>query len=397
VQKKEAYCASWIIPVDSPPMRDSALIAEDGRIVSILPIHELPRHSKNLKIFDFPNSVILPAWVNAHTHLELSFLKDETLPTSNFLGWVQALIERIAQKWDETAIKKAALEQMQHMRQMGTALAGDISNGALLPYLPYEPLRRIIFFEILGFQREKAETIWQSAWQKRNSQNPEAYVTPHAPFSTSAPLLEKINQHSDRLSIHLAESREEFAFFTRGSEAMVNFLQKRQVWPKNWQTPGKTPVQYVYDLNLLKPNTLIVHGVQVTDRDIGLIRQSGATVCLCPRSNERLNVGLPPVDRYLKKQVPLCLGTDSLASNTSLDLNDEIYYLWQRFQQELEARLLVRMATLNGARALGQDHEFGSLTVGKKAAFNVFQFRQPVNEHPELAVVSKKWSKLICF
>ncbi|APF20031.1 amidohydrolase [Caldithrix abyssi DSM 13497] len=397
MKKKEAYCASWIVPVVSPPMREAALIVEDGVISTIVPGHELPRHAKNLKIYNFPNGVILPAWVNAHTHLELSYFKDETIPAGQFFEWVERLLAVRAQKENPQRVKTAALQQMRLMRQSGTALAGDITNGPLLEPLPDEPLERAIFYEILGFLPERAEVIFEKAQQELQARNPHAILTPHAPYSTSPHLLKKIASASARMSIHLAESKSEYAFLTEGSAELTAFLKARKAWPENWKTPGKTPVGYLNDLGLLHGKTLLVHGVQVTDRDLDILKNSGAAVCICARSNDRLNVGLPPIQKYLEKGIPLCIGTDSLASNVSLDLNDEIYYLWERFNQALHPVTLVRMATLNGARALGREGEFGSLEVGKKAAFNVFEFDEAIKEEPESAVVSRKWRRLRCF
>ncbi len=378
-------------------MRNAALIVEQGKITALLPIHELNGLSKQLRIYDFPTGIIVPAWVNAHCHLELSYLKNKSFPQKNFFDWVRQLLTYRSESVDLQTIHQSAWQQMQHMRSKGTALVADITNGPLLRPLPNEPLKRMVFFEILGFLPEKADSILKEAMGKKQRENVQAILTPHAPYSTSAPLMQKIAATEPLLSIHLAESKEEFDFFTRGSAILKNFLKERQAWPNNWQTPYLTPVQYLKKLNLLNSRTLIVHGVQVTKDDLPILKNSGAHVCLCARSNAYLNVGLPPVAQYLEHHIPLCIGTDSLASNSSLDLNEEISYLWERFNAILEPGELIKMATLNGARALNRQAQFGTLSMGKKATFNVFEFTRPIQKDPELAVITQKWSNLICF
>ncbi|NOX88817.1 MAG: amidohydrolase family protein [Calditrichaeota bacterium] len=393
---KEAYCASWIIPVSSPPMREAALIVENGVIQSVLPAYELRNGFKGIRIHDFPYSVIMPAWVNAHTHLELSWLKNQRINSGSFVSWVEQLLKyRLIHESQEEA-ERAARSAMEEMRRQGTALAGDITNGRLLAKLPDEPVERAVFFEILGFIPDDADEIFEQAKTTLNSINPSAVLTPHAPYSTSAELLKRIGKFSPRLSVHAAESPEEFRFFTENSGPMIDFLKQLGVWNEKWQPPFSTPVSYLADLGILNENSILVHGVQVTEEDVRIIKNTKAAVCLCARSNALLNVGKPPVQKYLENGIPLCVGTDSLASNTSLDMNEELFYLFEHFDF-IEPEILVQMATLNGARALGKDHLYGSLDAGKKAAFNVFTFNKPITENPESAVVSRTWSEMQWF
>ncbi len=392
---KEAYCADWIVPVSGPAMRGAALIVQDGEISAIVPQSQLQKRFKGLRVRTFKNAVILPAWVNAHTHLELSYLSFEKLKGTSFLNWVENLLDNRTDE-DEQTVVKAARQQMQLMRQSGTALVGDITNGHLLKQQEDEPLKRVVFYEILGFRSHKAKEIFEAAKKIKQAVNPQAHLTPHAPYSTSAHLLQLLNEAAERISIHLSESREEAAFFLNGSVEMNRFLKARGAYDQKWKTPRMSPVAYMEQLGLLHENALIVHGLQVSESDVKQLANSGATVCLCLRSNHLLHDQLPPVDLYLQHAVPLCLGTDSLASNFSLDMNDEIHFAFEHFPQ-IDPGMLIKMATLNGARILGMEQKYGSLEAGKKAAFNVFEFEQPVEQNPELAVVSRKWSRLKCF
>ncbi len=137
----------------------------------------------------------------------------------------------------------------------------------------------------------------------------------------------------------------------------------------DFAAPKKRPVQQAAELNLLDESTLAVHCVKVTDEDIETVRQSGATVCLCPRSNEFIGVGREKKEKWMASGVDLCLGTDSLASNHDLDLFNEGVYLKQNIRCELSLEDLLAMLTRNPAKIMGVADKLGTLEPGKLAAF----------------------------
>ena len=391
------YKARWILPVSSAPIENGALLVENGIIKNVGPAARvLPFRQRGTRLVDFEEAVLVPSWINAHAHLELSVLHNKITRFKHFVDWIEQLLA-LRQTKQQSEIMAASEKAARELRASGCALVGDITNGDLLAPLRLAPgLERRVFFEILGFQHHKADALFEQARKQAAQVNPGAQLAAHALYSTSPTLMKKIAAGSHPFTIHLAESPEESMLLLNGGGPLIPFLKKRGVWDEGWQIPGKSPAACLNDFGLLNKNSLLVHAVQVDNADVEIIKESGAAVCLCPRSNAHCAVGKAPLQKFLQKEIPLCLGTDSLASNIDLDMNNEIYYAY-RNGQGLRPDMLLRMATLNGARILGQGAVLGSLQPSKKARFNVFKSKDAINKHPEEFVVSKSWSELKCF
>jgi cytosine/adenosine deaminase-related metal-dependent hydrolase len=167
--------------------------------------------------------------------------------------------------------------------------------------------------------------------------------------------------------VHLAESWAEVDFLARGHAFFEGLLKRRGRWLPEFQPPGVSPAIYLENLGFLGPRTLAVHGTQLSAADCRLLAASGTWLVLCPRANRYTGAGVPPVPDLLKAAVNLALGTDSLAGNWDLNLFGEMLWLHQNFPA-YPGDLWLRLATLNGARALGRDRELGSLEPDKQAA-----------------------------
>lgn len=390
------YTAPWIVPVDQPAIADGGLLIANNRILECGPAEALAAKHKNFVHKHFDSAVIAPSWVNAHCHLELSVHIPGLDSSSGFVSWVRSLMAGRSALTTE-AIVQAANEAAASLRSTGCALVGDITNGDLLAQNQIEGgPERVVLFEILGFQSRQAREKWHNAINLHSKVNNRAIITAHAPYSTSPQLMQQIKNTQPKFFIHAAESPAESEFIKTGSGEFRDLLRDLQVWDTQWQPSSGTVVKYLDELDLLGPETVLVHGVHVTDQDIQLLAAKQATVCICPMSNAHLKVGLPPIQSYLEHGIQLCIGTDSLASNSALDMNREIVYIYEKFDN-IEPAELVRMATLNGAKSLGRDDDYGSLEQGKVAAFNVFFSEQQKIVNPEKVIVSGNWSQLQCF
>jgi cytosine/adenosine deaminase-related metal-dependent hydrolase len=197
-------------------------------------------------------------------------------------------------------------------------------------------------------------------------------VAGHSLYTTHRDVLRAAKAESREkglpFSLHLAEHDDETAIMAGEPSAFLDLLQARGRL-LDFKAPGKRPVERAAELGLLDETTLAVHCVKVTSDDIGTVRDSGATVCLCSRSNEFIGVGRAPWEKWFASGTPLCLGTDSLASNTDLDLWNEVRYLKEHFNGELALLDALAMVTRNPARILGAGNTLGTLEPGKVAAF----------------------------
>jgi cytosine/adenosine deaminase-related metal-dependent hydrolase len=212
-------------------------------------------------------------------------------------------------------------------------------------------------------------------------------LAPHAPYSTSPELFRAIRQAVTGsacpiMSVHLGESSEESQLLQSGTGPWRGMLEFIGVWRDDWPVPGCGPVDYLDRLGVIDARTLVVHGVQFDEAALARLRELGATLVTCPRSNQWVGVGVPPIDRFYRSGVAVALGTDSLASVADLNLFSELKTMrW--IAPDVPAAKLLESATLIGARALGLDTELGSLTPGKRAEILAIELPGPVDDIEE--------------
>jgi cytosine/adenosine deaminase-related metal-dependent hydrolase len=362
--------ARWVLPIVSPPIRDGWVAVDRGLIAATGGPSAVPPPSAR-PAEEHGSHAVLPALVNAHTHLELSWMRRRVPPAGEMPGWAESLIAcRRASGGDAVAPIGDAVRQL---RSFGITLVGDIGNtAAAYEALMDSELSAAVFRELLGFNTTDPEGLVQQAATELARLTPVArlrpFLAPHAPFSVSPGLLRAIGAAGGEgpLSVHLGESRAEVEFLRDGTGPWRGLLERLGVWNAGWVPPGCGPVEYLERLGLVSDRLLAVHGVQLTDRELDRLAQAGATVVTCPRSNRWTGAGDPPVERFYRSGVRVAIGTDSLASCDDLSVFAELATL-RRLAPSVPASRLLRSATLDGATALGFASEFGSIEPGKRA------------------------------
>jgi aminodeoxyfutalosine deaminase len=377
--------ARWVLPIDRPPIEGGWIEIAGGRIVQV-GAGRLPSGA-----VDLGDAAVLPGLVNAHTHVELSWLEGRVPPSASMAEWIATLIRtrRAGAAGGVDEERRLARAAAASMRDTGTVLVGDISNSLTTPGLLVEAgLGGVVFHELLGFNapdpvgavrdawtrveqaRVNLESLSEPPGTRRNSWEPRLFfsVVAHAPYSVSPALFAAIAARAGRgpLAIHLAESPEELEFLRTGGGPMRRLLEDVGAWNPAWTVPGCDPVQYVGDLGYLQPGTLVVHAVHVTDAGLDRLRRSRAVIVTCPRSNLWVGAGPPRLSHFYSSGVPVAVGTDSLASAPSLNLFDELAEM-RRLAPEVSAATLLESATRVGAEALGCGRDFGTLGAGKRA------------------------------
>lgn len=366
--------AAWVCPVIAPPLADGWVHVTDGLIAAIGSGHDAPPadHTR-----DLGSAVVLPGLVNAHTHLELSWLRGRVPPAGDFLTWVGRLMRlrtrpETAGDGPAMAALRTAVDELQ---ATGTAAVGDISNALVSPpVLRDRGVPAVVFHELLGFRdADGRAAVAASATRRAPTDDRGVRVVPaaHAPFSVSPELFRAIRDDVRRLprpttSVHVGESPEEVQLLRDGSGPWRTRLQELGAWRDDWTPPGTGPGEYLCDLGVLEAGSLAVHGVQLTDRELDRLAAADVTLVTCPRSNLWVGVGAPPLARFGAAGVRLAVGTDSLASAPDLNLFAELAAM-RELAPELPARRLLHAATVAGAEALGLDDVIGSLQTGRRA------------------------------
>lgn len=369
--------------------KNYALIVEDsGAIAEII-----PRENAGDDVQFLPG-MLSPGFINSHCHLELSHLKNVIAPKTGLIPFIESILQK---RFAEPGIIASAIEKgEQEMWGNGIVAVGDICNTTdTLITKNKSTIRYRNFIELLGFLPERAEEVFQAGKKVYNSfceNNKWAGLTsyaPHAPYTVSENLFKKIyDADAGKItSIHNQESRDE-DFFFRGEENGFQQLYKNLGIDISFFKPtGKSSLQ-TYFSSLENLSTIIlVHNTFTTEDDIQFVQNNNSKnaqqiyFCLCPNANLYIENKLPPVHLFRKNNLKILLGTDSLASNTSLSVLDEIKTLRKNFP-EIPLVEMLQWATLNGAEALGFEGELGSFAKGKKPGVLNIGF-DPQNLEPE--------------
>ena len=349
----------------APVIEDAAILVDQGIIREVGTYGDLgPTHSGS--VIDLGDVFLTPGLVNAHSHLELAHLRGKCPSGQGFVSWVEHLLKQPIFDLDPQALDDAARE----LKRTGTCLVGDIATRfakEMAGMLEASGLFFVVFCEAIGETVPKKTFIPSGEFEAGFIS-----VAGHSLYTTHRDVLRSAKAETREkglpFSLHLAEHDEEVAIMADAPSEFLDLLHARGRL-LDFKAPGKRPVQQAADLGLLDESTLAVHCVKVTDEDIETVRESGATVCLCPRSNEFIGVGRAPWEKWVASGTPVCLGTDSLASNHDLDLWNEAKYLKENFKGELSLEDLLAMMTRTPARIMGAGHILGTLEPGRIAAF----------------------------
>lgn len=327
---------------------------------------------------DLGDVAIMPGLVNAHTHLELSYLRGQVPAGTSFVAWIRAVMAARRQYPDPAAatLLDGIDQGIAEALRSGTALVGDISNTLVtFDRIARSPLAGVVFHELIGFRAPDAEAVVARAMQQvaslRQTDRLRVTLAAHAPYSVAPLMLQAIRAALDHdpsapYSVHLSESAEEVEFIRTGAGPWRELLDSLGVWDAAWTAPGVSPVQYLEQNGFLTGRLIAVHGVQMTRADLGRLAARRTTLVTCPRSNLLTGAGTPPIESFYASGVRVAVGTDSLASTPDLNLFAELAAL-RRLAPGVPAATLLDSATRQGARALGFAADYGTLESGKAA------------------------------
>ena len=362
--------ARWAVPVDSAVIPDAAiLIGADGRIAAIGPDPAVPTPHE-AQALDLGGAILIPGLVNVHTHLELTGFADLS-PDRLFREWILAIRER-KERRGEAEFLAAAKAGVRDCWAAGVTTVADTGDsGAVLRALAELDGSGIVYQEVFGPHPAQLEESFTGLAARVRVLQPLARgrlrlgVSPHAPYTVSGPLYARVAAWARveglPMAVHIAESPAETEFVTRGTGPFAEAWQARGI-PFPTAAPS-SPVHWLDQHGVLGPETLCIHAIQLSARDITTLAVRGVAVAHCPLSNRRHGHGDAPLKALLAAGIRVGLGTDSVASVGSLDLMAEA-----RAARELAglgAHETLALATLDGAKALGLGSEIGGLTPGK--------------------------------
>ena len=360
--------ARWIIPIEpeSVTYEYHSLAIDSGKIIDLLPTALANQKYQGTTTENLENHALLPGLINCHTHAAMTLMRGiaDDLP---LMDWLQNHIWPLEQKWmSEAFVKDGTDLAIAEMILGGTTCFNDMY------FFPEITAAQAIHHGI----RAKVGLIvidFPSVW----AQNSDEYIekglalheqlrlselcstafAPHAPYSVSDEPLQKIRTLADELELPIHMHVHETRYEVEQAQAQT----------------GQRPLQRLQELGLVNPSLIAVHMTQLSDEEITLFAESGAHIVHCPESNLKLASGFSPIARCLAAGINVALGTDGAASNNDLDMLGEMRtaaLLGKAVAGDagaVPAMTALRMATINGAKALGLDACCGSLSVGKAA------------------------------
>ena len=365
--------ARVVLPIRRPPIENGAVVVFGNRIVAVGRWRSI-RTQHSGAVLDLGESLLMPGLVNAHCHLDYTDMAGLFPPPRSFCDWIK-LITTEKSQWSYSDFAQSWIAGAQMLVRTGSTTVGDIEAvPQLLPDVwSATPLRVISFLEMTGIRsRRSPDAILADTVEKIESLPRGrciAGLSPHAPYSTLPRLMKRCGtvarRRGWRVATHVAESAVEFEMFKSARGEMFEWLQRSKRDMSD--CGGVSPVQHLARTGLLGPNLLATHVNYLAEGDAQLLARKQVSVVHCPRSHDYFRHELFPRHSLAKAGVNLCLGTDSLATvlkqprrNVELNMFDEMRSLVAR-NSGVSPECIVRMATINGAQALGFRGKVGEL------------------------------------
>ncbi len=364
--------ANYLFPIKGEPVRNGYVMFNDNN--EVVEIGQLDGECADT---EFYNGILCPGFTNSHNHVELSHLVgafEQATGMSGFINQINALRNTV----DKEGRIKALEAQMEKMYREGVSAMADISNcSESFACKAKSPMYTRTFLELFGSEPKDAQDVLEGGKELAEvaaEYGIDAAITPHSCYTMSPQLLAMAAQEglkSGYLSYHSQESDEEEELIMSGTGALAENYKGRGL-----STPpvtGKPALVYFIDRLLsfsrspVKGNILLVHNVAINQESIDYAKKHLETpfFAICPLSNIFIHRALPPLDLMRENGLRICLGTDSLSSNTVLSIAKEIVCLHSHFPHIKLAEIL-EWACLNGARMLGKDDKLGSFEIGKQ-------------------------------
>ncbi len=403
-----------VLPLSQPPIEDGAVLVSANRIARVGPWTDLSVNTRT-SLVDLGDCILLPGLINAHCHLDYTDMAGRVPPQRSFADWIKLMLAAKAE-WNYSEFAASWVHGADMLVRTGTTTVADFEAvPELLPDVwTATPLRVISFLEMTGVKsrRHPRATLADAVAriQSLPAGRSRAGLAPHAPYSTVPELL-RLSAEASRsyhwpLSVHVAESAQEFEMFTRASGEMFDWLRRNE---RDMSDCGvDSPVQQLERNGILDRHLLAVHVNYLAANDAALLGRRKVSVAHCPRSHFYFRHDPFPFRALMKASVNVCLGTDSLATvyktrreKVELNLFEEMRAFARAHTRETPKSIL-QMATLHGARALGLAGQAGELAAGAMAdliaipfAGDVARVYDAVLQHPgkvAASMIDGRWA-----
>jgi cytosine/adenosine deaminase-related metal-dependent hydrolase len=383
------YSADYVFPVNELPIRRGVVAVDSDGVIDAVYSGDEAFSLGDVEIERYPG-MLIPGFINTHCHLELSHLKDRIKPKGGLVDFIKNVIK--SRTAEPKEITKAMLQADKLMYKNGIQAVGDHVNTAVSAKVKEDSnILYHTFVEIIGLKDDEACKKIDEARDIEFFFDPDhASITPHAPYSvskTAFKIFKKSVSEDNIISIHNQESDEENKLFRYKRGEFLDFYDFMGLDYSEFKAQARNSLQSYLSYLPISNKVILVHNTFTSIKDIDFINRLGRNVvfCLCPKANLYIEDRLPRINLFDWNSDNLVLGTDSLASNDTLDMLEEMKTLHAHFP-DLDLLKTIKWATLNGAKALGVDDQLGSLEVGKAPGLILLKNMKNFRLHDDVRV-----------
>lgn len=368
--------ADWVYPISGNPIKEGVVVvAENGKIEKVD-----VRSNYNEDELEIYEGVIIPGFVNTHCHLELSHMKGKIDTGTSLIPFITSVVQQRGAS--EASIQAAIEEADNYMYEQGIVAVGDISNVTdTFAQKSKSKLRYYTFTEFFDFLQEENTSAefdkYKAVYDALDKvDGHEKSCVPHAPYSVSPKLFDAINGANagtqKTVSIHNQETLPESQLFLEKKGGFIDFYGGFGISLDHFEATKQPSIYYALENMDPQHRTLFVHNTLTTAADIQAAQAWGDQVywATCPNANLYIENNLPNYQAFIDNKAKMTIGTDSLTSNWQLSILDEMKAI-AKYQSYVPFETLLEWATLNGAKALGFEDDFGSIEVGKSCGLNL--------------------------
>jgi aminodeoxyfutalosine deaminase len=396
-----AYRCRTLVTMDGKPIDNGAFVVDGTRFVQTGKAADVLKDYTG-EVVDLGEVVVMPGLINAHCHLDYTLMRGAILPARNFSRWVKR-INALKRSLTDSDYLRATQLGFEELRKYGvTTVLNIVSTPQIFPLLPPPKIRAWYFLELIDVRpRPWIEEHVFGSWLFLSGNGDRLGglgLSPHAPYTASAKMYEVTLECSRSLKLlvttHVAESSQEYAMFAESSGDLHDFL--KQLGRPMTDCGSTSPLRHLIENGLIGPDCIVAHLNHLDDRDLDLLSRPewrSLHIVHCPKSHRFLHHRRFPLEALAERGLNICLGTDSLASNDSLNLFSEMRTA-EKVYQALNARDLIEMVTIRPARALKLERELGRIARGYLADSIAIPFKGRTGDVYEAIIQNRgtiKW------
>ncbi|NQV29360.1 MAG: amidohydrolase family protein [Candidatus Marinimicrobia bacterium] len=358
---ERTFFAEWVLPIVSNPIQNGYVSVANGKISALGKQSDYRGDKKQVQ--DLEHAIVCPALVNALFHPDYPVADPQTTPRGSFLNWLQSG-KNVTLSSSKLEAESELLRAIKRGYDYGTAAIGiRTRHPEISKHLENSGLYSVVFQMLQGFREGNAHEVWNNRGHFVDTELTRFYHAGEFLFNLSPDVFRQISRHSDRTALPMSFMKDEDIFFMKGQGRIYQYLLGKEDMDYRWKAPHISPLLYFLNSAFAANDTILSQVINIEEKDLDLLKTRSETfhICLHPRFDRQWELGTAPGQMILAKGFNVCLGTFA----EHMDIRAEMRSASAEYG--FKPAQIIRMATLNGANALGLSDRLGSLEPGKDA------------------------------